>query len=323
MARSTKTRNAFRPQVEAFEDRLTPASLNFNAGNLLYNAGIGVANNLSISRMVVNNVQVFRIIDSAETITVTGVNGATSGGASGSGTNAVNIPAARVTGSITAALTGGNDVVTVNSTSRPVTVNMGNGNDRLRVGTGSITSAVSVNGQNDQDWLDYSLWGASVAATVNGTGTRVGAMTGMENIRGGGGADFLTGDGLANILMGGHGSDTLNGAGGKDVLIGGTSADTLRGGVGEDLLIGGTTSHDGNLTSMQAIKAEWDRTLDYGLRIGNLRNGGGLNGLVRLNSTTVFADASTDTMIGGTDLRDWFWGTRAEASDEAANEQFN
>jgi hypothetical protein len=60
---------------------------------------------------------------------------------------------------------------------------------------------------------------------------------------------------------------------------------------------------------------EWRRTdlpgsaqAQYDLRRNHLRGtiGGGLNGTVRLNSTTVRDDAAADVLTGGLDL-DWFW----------------
>ena len=62
----------------------------------------------------------------------------------------------------------------------------------------------------------------------------------VERIRGGSGADTLTGDADANMLIGQAGGDTLTGGGGADSLQGGDGADTLQGGDGNDALQGGT-----------------------------------------------------------------------------------
>ncbi|MBA2748023.1 MAG: endonuclease/exonuclease/phosphatase family protein [Tatlockia sp.] len=58
-------------------------------------------------------------------------------------------------------------------------------------------------------------------------------------IRGGNGADYITG-GLGNDrLFGGNGKDTLLGLAGDDYLAGGNGRDLLNGGFGDDTLVGG------------------------------------------------------------------------------------
>ncbi len=61
----------------------------------------------------------------------------------------------------------------------------------------------------------------------------------IENVRGGLGADTLTGDAQDNTLDGGLGADTLTGGAGDDTLNGGAGDDTLNGGAGDDTLNGG------------------------------------------------------------------------------------
>lgn len=58
--------------------------------------------------------------------------------------------------------------------------------------------------------------------------TRLGAdLSGIENVTGGTGNDFITGDDLVNVLRGGLGNDTLVSGAGADVLIGGLGADVF------------------------------------------------------------------------------------------------
>lgn len=58
--------------------------------------------------------------------------------------------------------------------------------------------------------------------------TRLGAdLSGIENVTGGTGGDFITGDGLVNVLRGDAGNDTLVSGLGADVLFGGTGADVF------------------------------------------------------------------------------------------------
>ncbi|MDX6678474.1 MAG: hypothetical protein QOE31_2526 [Solirubrobacteraceae bacterium] len=54
------------------------------------------------------------------------------------------------------------------------------------------------------------------------------------NVRGGGGADVITGDGAGNELEGALGDDVLDGGAGDDVLSGQEGADELNGGGGDD-----------------------------------------------------------------------------------------
>jgi parallel beta-helix repeat protein len=151
---------------------------------------------------------------------------------------------------------------------------------------------------------------------------------------GGAGNDTLTGGSGANVLLGGAGDDRLTGRAGRDLLIGQVGRDVLRGGAGDDILIGGSTAHDANPAALQAVMREWLRTditlnlgvqlpvmptwlhadISYGERVRHLLGtlGGGRNGAVHLNATTVFDDARADTLTGSQNL-DWFF--RRLASD--------
>ncbi len=308
-----RNENTFRPQVEAFEDRMVLSTLNIS-GNLVFTAGAGsnVNNNLFVSRAASGN---YTFSDTEEVINLTGnINGAT-----GNGTNTVSIPAASVAanGTIILNLLGGNDTVLLNSARHQVIANMGAGNDRFFVGVGAITAAVRVNGEAGRDSLDYSIWETPVIATVNGRGTRVASMSGMENLTGGEAGDTLTGNIGGNILRGLGGSDTLSGLGGNDILVGGDGADRISGGVGSDVLIGGTFLGDSNLAdplaSLQAIENVWQSGLTYNQRVTAIRAGVVAGGQARLNATTVTNDAFVDRLTGGPDAniaadRDWFWG---------------
>ena len=62
----------------------------------------------------------------------------------------------------------------------------------------------------------------------------------FENVRGGGGADTISGDAGSNMIDGGAGSDVLSGFGGADRLFGAGGSDILYGNDGADQLCGGT-----------------------------------------------------------------------------------
>ncbi|PWB64627.1 MAG: hypothetical protein C3F17_06425 [Bradyrhizobiaceae bacterium] len=102
------------------------------------------------------------------------------------------------------------------------------------------------------DTLDLSGW--SYSCTINlapGSyshcdmmtyNVAIAAGTFIENGIGGGGADVLNGNDLANVLTGLAGNDTLSGGAGNDTLYGGDGNDTLYGGDGNDTLEGGLGS---------------------------------------------------------------------------------
>jgi prepilin-type processing-associated H-X9-DG protein len=119
------------------------------------------------------------------------------------------------------------------------TINGGSGNDVLEGGLGNDTLI----GGSGTDWAHYTGVVAPVVVNLT-TGTSAGALgadtlSEIENVRGGSGGDFLTGDGLANWLAGEGGDDTLEGMAGHDFLEGGAGNDYLNGGTGNDVLRGG------------------------------------------------------------------------------------
>lgn len=199
-----------------------------------------------------------------------------------------------------------------------------------------------VDGGAGENTVDYSEYASAVTVNLN-TGSATGIGGGLTNFRnaiGGAGADQLTGNTLANILLGGAGGDTLIGGGGNDVLVGGTGNDRLIGGVDRsvliggrgadavfggaagDLLIAGSTSYDSNRAALAAILAEWARAdLDYNTQVSHLRgeSAGGLNGTIWLSRATVRDDATADSVLGGAGL-DWFWASLGEVGDLEALE---
>jgi subtilisin-like proprotein convertase family protein len=75
---------------------------------------------------------------------------------------------------------------------------------------------------------------AAGAGTIGGAALSLAAVTRIETVFGGDGADLLTGDGFANRLFGGRGDDVLAGGAGDDWLEGGAGSDWLDGGAGFD-----------------------------------------------------------------------------------------
>ncbi|MCX7422601.1 MAG: hypothetical protein NT013_24080 [Planctomycetia bacterium] len=145
------------------------------------------------------------------------------------------------------------------------------------------------------------------------------------------GAVTLQGNGGDDVLIGGSGNDSLDGGTGRDLLIGGAGLDTLIGGAGEDILIGGTTTVSGGIArnvpdyeALDTIMAEWSRTNAnslYATRLANLLAGVGVNGSIKLNSTTVQNDTNAKDFLKGSlsvlnnsDL-DWFFKSSNDVTD--------
>jgi Ca2+-binding RTX toxin-like protein len=175
-----------------------------------------------------------------------------------------------------------------------------------------------------------SDWQSTILLDVLKVGKSTTYITAPVTVDGGSGNDTVdTRGGTANnVLLGGEGIDLLYGGSGRDLLIGGAGADTLRGGNGDDILIGARTEHDNNFAALASLLAEWGRNdFGYQARIGHLTGtlGGGLNGSLRLNSTTVYDDAAIDQLYGEGE-QDWFLYTASGASrdslrDRKSNEQ--
>jgi hypothetical protein len=119
------------------------------------------------------------------------------------------------------------------------------------------------------------------------------------------GNDVLKGGGGSSVLIGGQGVDQLTGNVSRDILIGGGGVDKLSGGDDDDILVGGGTVFDADPISLGALLQEWTRTDEpYMVRVKDIRNGGGLNGTVKLSNGNLIADGQVDTENGqaGTDL---------------------
>ncbi|MHA6324007.1 Hint domain-containing protein [Roseivivax sp. CAU 1753] len=126
-----------------------------------------------------------------------------------------------------------NDIFDGRAATAGLSVDAGDGADRVIGGTGADTLTGGAGndrlvGGTGADVLD----GGTGADTLNGNG-------GTDSITGGDGADVLNGGGGSDTLDGGAGADALNGGGGSDVLVGGAGSDTLNGGNGNDSLTGG------------------------------------------------------------------------------------
>ena len=184
----------------------------------------------------------------------------------------------------------------------------------------------TLDGGSGGDWLDDSL--VTTPVTVNlatGFATATGRIVNITNVRGGSGADTLTGNSQGNILIGGSGNDVITGGSGRSVLIGDLGADTIMGGTDDDILIGGSTNYDAssiaNDLALEAILAEWALTDPYMTRVEQIRTG--VNSAQLVFGSTVMDDGTSNVLTGGAGT-DWFFkGSHDTITDQGAGEQIN
>jgi Ca2+-binding RTX toxin-like protein len=118
----------------------------------------------------------------------------------------------------------GNDVI--RGTAAANTLDGGAGHDQIDGGEGND----DLDGGAGTDTIDFSSSSASVRVNLThqrASGAGTDALLAFEDVRGGSGADVLTGDGAANRVDGGAGNDVLRGKGADDTLIGGGGSDTV------------------------------------------------------------------------------------------------
>lgn len=115
----------------------------------------------------------------------------------------------------------------------------GDGVDQFYVGK----AAEQIDGGTGRDWirLDTTTSFSKIAldhAFANSGFAAGDLYTGIENISGGGGADYFRGSADVNWLFGNGGADTLYGLAGDDYLTGGAGNDKLYGGAANDFVVG-------------------------------------------------------------------------------------
>lgn len=254
--RATTDRRGRRPMktrshlaVEALEDRWVPATLQIVNHVLTYSAGNGVANTLTVSY----GSGAYTLRDTAETISVLGIPGATGGG-----TNTVTVPSNALV-SILLDLGDRNDALSIESTAHAASVMGGAGHDTIDVGKlvggnlGAIQGDVTVDGEADTDTLRVNDTGSAFARRYTVTATRVAVQVGAT---GGFGVNYARTENLAvnaGAASGGIYADlfyvqataattrtTLNGGAGDDSFVVGNLANTLDDIKGTLTLEGGT-----------------------------------------------------------------------------------
>jgi hypothetical protein len=184
------------------------------------------------------------------------------------------------------------------------------------------------------NWLDYSAFTTPVMVNlVTGSASNVtGAVSNIQNVRGGAGDDSLTGGG-GNILVGGAGNDTLvdayagSAASGRSLLIGGAGGDTLTAGSAGDILISGTTSYDLNNAALLSVLAEWQSADDYTTRFNKLDGIQKGQKYLLVWGTKVQDDGTADTLNGSAAGLEWFFANQPQDTlnnlDQPGHEHVN
>ena len=165
-------------------------------------------------------------------------------------------------GSIGDSLSGGDGNDTIDGGKGADTLYGGNGNDTFNASDGND----SIYGGAGNDIFDLSALTSGNPITINGGGDQAGsavfsllgantqAFSGIEIIKGGGGADSITltswtsdatvyGNAGTDTIYGGSGNDSLDGGLDNDVLHGNAGNDTIYGGDGDDTINGGAGSN--------------------------------------------------------------------------------
>ena len=170
----------------------------------------------------------------------------------------------------------------------------GAGNDTLAGGGGGDL----LDGGAGVDVADYSA--ETLPLTINlttssaSTSGATDTLVGLENATGGAGADSLTGDGGANVLLGGDGNDTLRGRGGDDTLSGGAGNDRLAGFAGDDALSGGNGTDTADYSSFSSVNVLVGVIVDLAL---GQATGDGADSLAEIEN--VLGSEFNDRLSGG------------------------
>jgi len=248
--------NTFKLSGNAVADTLTVTNVGatgatIDASGVTYDATVASALILEGKALLADT-----ITGSAKDDTITG----TSGGDSvdgGLGTDtflAANLAAATIEGANTGTSTG----VVVNLGLNAIT-------NTSVLGTNSVYTADTVTSVGSGQ-VAYVYNAASSGATVNSD--KITTLSGIENITGTGGKDYIVGSAVANTLEGGLGADFIRGGAGNDTVVaentdvnldGGTDTDTIS--LAADASFAGDTFD--NFETFVATVNGADLTVDY------------------------------------------------------------
>jgi len=203
-------------------------------------------------------------------------------------------------------ITRGDEVIRFTTAVETLTVDTGDGGDRVVIETKSVVPMVvrgntelAVEGTEGPDRIHFTpgenpgeivAWLNDVSLGVCVTPTRLiaygrggdddiqvaGSITVASWLYGENGNDRLRGGAGDDILLGGDGDDALVGGSGRDLLIGGAGADRIVGNADDDILIAGSVTYADQKyarheAALAAIMREWCSSHAYEVRVNNLR----------------------------------------------------
>jgi Ca2+-binding RTX toxin-like protein len=203
------------------------------------------------------------------------------------------------------------------------TLNGDAGNDTFNEGTAANGSDTITGGAGSGDIVDYSARAAAIAVTI-GAGADDGAVDAdamtmgnqseadavdVENVKGGDGADTITGDANANTITGGKGADTISGGAGDDIFVEGdqatatlSGADVIDGGDGMDSVTYFGRSAGITVTLNAGGAGDDGQTDADAMTMGNQSEGDDLTTMERVVGTdsddTLTGSASNDNLEG-------------------------
>lgn len=197
----------------------------------------------------------------------------------------------------------GDDVVDASglSSSTGLTLNLGDGNDTVKMGRGND---VLNGGAGTRDLLDLghinTITVVDLAAgTASGADVGNDTVTGFEDIRGGSAKDFLTGNAANNTFYASAGDDVINGGGGNNTYDASVWSETTT----TNLALGFSSNSQGTsqLTNIQNVFGGSGDDFITGTSAANLLSGG--DGNDSLNggggNDTLLGGAGNDTLQGG------------------------
>jgi Ca2+-binding RTX toxin-like protein len=193
----------------------------------------------------------------------------------------------------------GNDIL--RGTSGANTLDGGSGHDQIEGRDGDD----DLDGGAGTDTVDFSSSTTRVRVNLThqrAVGAGTDALLGFEDVRGGSGADFLTGDGAANRVDGGGGNDVLRGKGADDTLIGGGGRDTV-----DYSGFAPVTQDKGVVVNLARGRASGDGADDLSKVESVIGSGAGDHITGNRGANRLSGGAGRDTLIGGSG-RDRLYG---------------
>ena len=199
--------------------------------------------------------------------------------------------------SIEALAFGGKDKVKIDKNlDKPVTLDGGEGNDKLEGGAaGDKLVGGPGNDKLKGNGGDDSMFGEDGDDKLNGSDGNdlLDGGAGNDKLKGGDGTDNLLGGGDDDKLDGGMDDDVLDGGAGNDVLLGGRGLDTMAGGDGNDRMFGNGED--------DALSGGDGDDLVRGNRGHDILRGGNGNDLIlgRKDGDMLLGEGDADILLGG------------------------